>query len=156
MRTLMSNAHALDGFTVTLDEPHKGTVVIKGTDTAEALLDEAKGFIRDTPSLRDTGAQKLRVAAERVAKEILVQKRVENGERVSLGDYRKHTLEKLVPKLCEVLPDDKEKGMWKNVSPRLSPGAHDDAPPAKNTLRTVRDQLLTSHKRHVKDAQRTT
>ena len=156
MRTLMSNAHALDGFTVTLDEPHKGTVVIKGTDSAEALLDEAKAFIKDTPSLRDTGAQKLRVAAERVAKEILVQKRLENGERASLADYKKHTLEKLVPKLCEVLPDAKEKGTWKNVSPRLSPGAHDDAPPAKNTLRMVRDQLITSHKRHVKNAQRRT
>ncbi|MGH2577595.1 MAG: hypothetical protein ACRDG9_07590, partial [Actinomycetota bacterium] len=49
---------------VTLDEPEKGTVVIKGTDTAEALLDEAKGFIKETSSLRDTGAQKL--AAQRV------------------------------------------------------------------------------------------
>jgi hypothetical protein len=153
MRTLMTNAHTLDGFTVTLDEPHKGTVVIRGTDTAEALLDEAKAFIRDTPSLRDTGAQKLRVAAERLAKEILVQKRHENGERASLADYRKHTLEKLVPKLCDVLADEKEQGMWKNISPRLSPGAHDDAPPAKNTLKTVRDQLVTSHKRHVKDPQ---
>ncbi|MGZ5342057.1 MAG: hypothetical protein ACXWEK_03335 [Solirubrobacterales bacterium] len=44
---------------MTLDEPEKGTVVIKGTDTAEALLDETKGFIKETPSLRDTGAQKL-------------------------------------------------------------------------------------------------
>lgn len=152
LRTLLSNAHQLDGFTVTLDEPEKGTVVIKGTDTAEALLDEVKGFIKETPSLRDTGAQKLRVAAERLAKEILVQKRQGAGERASLGDYRKWTLEKLVPKLCEVLTDEKEKGSWRNVSPRLSPGAHDDAPPAKNTLKTVRDQLITLHKRHIKDA----
>lgn len=152
MRTLLSNVHAIDGFTVTLDEPEKGTVVIKGTDTAEALLDEVKGFIKETPSLRDTGAQKMRVAAERLAKEILVQKRQNAGERASLGDYKKWTLEKLVPKLCEVLDDDTEKGNWKNVSPRLSPGAHDDAPPAKNTLKRVRDQLMTSHKRHIKDA----
>jgi hypothetical protein len=69
-----------------------------------------------------------------------------------LGEYKKWSLEKLVPKLCEVLDDDKEKGNWRNVSPRLSPGAHDDAPPAKNTLKTVRDQLVTSHKRHIKDA----
>lgn len=152
MRTLLSNAHQIDGFTATLDEPEKGTVVIKGTDTAEALLDEAKGFIKETPSLRDTGAQKLRVAAERLAKEILVQKRQEAGERASLGDYKKWTLEKLVPKLCEILDDEKEKGIWRNFSPRLSPGSHDDAPPAKNTLKTVRDQLMTLHKRHIKDA----
>lgn len=152
MRTLLSNVHQIDGFTVTLDEPEKGTVVIKGTDTAEALLDEAKGFIKETPSLRDTGAQKLRVAAERLAKEILVQKRQIAGERASLGEYKKWALEKLVPRLCEVLDDEKEKGNWRNVSPRLSPGAHDDAPPAKNTLKTVRDQLVTSHKRHINDA----
>lgn len=152
MRTLLSNVHQVDGFTVTLDEPEKGTVLIKGTDTAEALLDEVKGFIKETPSLRDTGAQKLRVAAERLAKEILVQKRREAGERASLGDYKQWALDKLVPKLCEVLDDDKEKGSWRNVSPRLSPGAHDDAPPAKNTLKTVRDQLITSYKRHIKDA----
>ena len=151
MRTLLTNAHQIDGFTVTLDEPEKGTVLIKGSDTAEALLDEVKGFIKETPSLRDTGAQKLRVAAERLAKEILVQKRQEAGERASIGDYKRWALEKLVPKLGEVLDDDKEKGNWRNVSPRLSPGAHDDAPPAKNTLKTVRDQLVTSHKRHIKD-----
>lgn len=150
LRTLLSNVHQADGFTVTLEEPDKGTVVIKGTDTADALLNEAKGFIKETPSLRDTGAQKLRIAAERLAKEILVKKRLAAGERASLSDYKKWSLDKLLPKLCEVLEDDTEKGNWKNVSPRLSPGAHDDAPPAKNTLKTVRDQLIQSHKRHIK------
>jgi hypothetical protein len=151
MRALLNNVHQIDGFTVTLDEPEKGTVVIKGTDTAEALLDEAKGFIKETPSLRTTGAQKLRVAAERLAKEILVQKRQAAGERASLGDYKKWSLEKLGPTLCEVLDSEKEIGNWRNVSPRLSPGAHDDVPPAKNTLKMVRDQLVGSHKRHIKD-----
>jgi len=151
MRALLSNVHEIDGFTVTLDEPEKGTVVFKGTDTAEALLNEAKGFIKETPSLRDTGAHKLRVAAERLAKEILVEKRQAAGERASLGDYRKWGLDKLVPKLCDVLESSTERGNWRNVSTRLSPGMHDDAPPAKNTLRTVRDQLVGSHKRHIKD-----
>lgn len=152
MRTLLGNVHRIDGFTVTLDKPEKGTVVTKGTDTAAALLDEAKRFIKETPSLRDTGAQKLRVAAERLAKEILVQKRQETGERASLGDYKRWSLEKLVPKLCEVLNNDREKGNWRNVSSRLSPGLHDDAPPPRNTLKTVRDQLVTSHKHHIKEA----
>jgi DNA repair exonuclease SbcCD ATPase subunit len=152
LKRLLTNAQALDGFTVSLDDPTDGTVVVKGTDTAEALLKEAKSFLRDTPSLRDTGAGKLRTAGERVAKEILVAKRTAQGERASLADYTKQTLEKLVPKLLEHLPDERERGHWKNVSPRLSPGAHDDEPPAKNTLLLVYQQLLESHRKHVRDA----
>jgi DNA repair exonuclease SbcCD ATPase subunit len=149
LRTLMTNAYGLDGFTVTLDEPQAGTKLIKGADTAYALLREAKAFIKDTPSIRATGAQKLRVAAERLAKEILVEHRHASGERSSLSDCRHQTLEKLVPKLCEVLTDEKERGWWRNVSTRLSPGVHDDSPPAKGTLRSVRDQLFESYKRHI-------
>ncbi|WP_148260877.1 hypothetical protein [Conexibacter woesei] len=97
MRTLLSNAHQIDGFTATLDEPEKGTVVIKGTDTAEALLNEAKAFIKETPSLRDTGAQKLRVAAERLAKEILVRKRQEAGSALPWATTRNGPLKSSFP-----------------------------------------------------------
>jgi hypothetical protein len=153
-KRLLTNAQPLDGFTVTLDDPTAGTVVVKGTDTAEALLKEAKAFLKDAPSLRETGAGRLRTAAERVAKEILVVKRTAVGDRASLSDYTKQSLEKLVPQLEEHLTDEREQGKWKNVSPRLSPGAHDDEPPAKNTLRTVYDHLLDSHRKHVRDAPR--
>jgi hypothetical protein len=152
LKRLLTNAQTLDGFTVSLDDPTDGTVVVKGTDTAEALLKEAKSFLKDTPSLRETGAGKLRTAGERVAKEILVVKRTAQGERASLADYAKQSLEKLVPQLLEHLPDDREQGKWRNVSPRLSPGAHDDEPPAKNTLQLVYQQLLESHRKHVRNA----
>jgi Sec-independent protein translocase protein TatA len=151
-KRLLTNAQQLDGFTVTLDEPTAGTVVVKGTDTAEALLREAKSFLKDTASLRDTGAGRLRIAAERVAKEILVAKRTAAGERASLADYAKQSLEKLVPQLLQHLTDERERGRWKNVSPRLSPGAHDDEPPPKNTLQVVYQHLLESHREHVRDA----
>ena len=152
LKRLLTNSETLDGFTVSLDDPADGTVVVKGTDTAEALLKEAKSFLRDTPSLRETGAGKLRTAGERVAKEIMVAKRTAQGERASLADYTKQSLEKLVPQLLQRLPDERERGHWRNVSPRLSPGAHDDEPPAKNTLQLVYQQLLDSHRKHVRDA----
>lgn len=152
LKRLLTNAQTLDGFTVSLDDPADGTVVVKGTDTAEALLKEAKSFLKDTPSLRETGAGKLRTASERVAKEILVVKRTAQGERASLADYAKQSLEKLVPQLLEHLDDERERGHWKNVSPRLSPGAHDDEPPPRNTLQLVYQQLLESHRRHARDA----
>lgn len=152
LKRLLTNAQTLDGFTVSLDDPADGTVVVKGTDTAEALLKEAKSFLKDTPSLRETGAGKLRTAAERVAKEVLVAKRMAQGERASLADYAKQSLEKLVPQLLEHLDDERERGHWKNVSPRLSPGAHDDEPPARNTLHLVYQQLIESHRKHVSKA----
>lgn len=144
-RSLLTKAHALDGFQVDLDDPTLGSVIVKGTHSAEALLREAKGFIKDGQSLRAVGAGRLRVAAEAVAKEILVTVRTKNGERASLADYSKWSLEKLLPKLNQHLTE-KERRWWSMVSERLSPGAHDDVPPERQTLKTVHEGLKKSLK----------
>ncbi len=144
-RSLLTKAHSLDGFQVHLDDPSHGSVIVKGTHSAAALLNEAKGFIKDGQSLRAIGATRLRVAAEAVAKEILVTARTALGERASLADYAKWSLEKLLPKLNEHL-SDREQRWWSTVSERLSPGAHDDAPPERQTLKTVHEGLKRSLK----------
>lgn len=146
-RSLLTKAHAPDGFQVNLDDPTHGSVVVKGTHSAAALLNEAKSFIQDGQSLRAVGATRLRVASEVVAKEILVTARTANGERASLADYTKWTLEKLLPELNKHL-DDKGRRWWSTVSERLSPGAHDDAPPERLTLKAVYDGLKQSLRDH--------
>ena len=140
-RSLLTKAYALDGFQVDLDEPTTGSVIVHGTHSAAALLNEAKGFLQEGQSLRAAGAWKLRVAAEAVAKEILVKRRTETGERASLADYAKWTLEKLVPELQQHLDEDKARRWWSMLSERVSPGSHDDAPPERATLKIVYDGL---------------
>lgn len=145
-RSLLAKATPVDGFQVDLDEPTLGSVVVLGTHSAAALLNEAKAFLQEGQSLRAAGAWKLRVAAEAVAKEILVSRRSAAGERASLADYAKWTLEKLVPELKPHLTDDKDQRWWNMISERLSPGSHDDAPPERATLRLVYNGLKVALK----------
>jgi hypothetical protein len=72
LNRLLTAAQPLDGFQISLDEPADGSVVIKGSQTARALLRDAKAYIQEGQAIRATGAGRLRVAAEAVAKEVLV------------------------------------------------------------------------------------
>ncbi len=151
LNRVLTLAQPLDGYRVSLDDPTAGSVVVKGTHTAAALLDDAKGFIKEGQALRATGANRLRVAAEATAKEILVAKRTAKGERASLADYTtgRWSLEKLVPKLKEHLEDDADRRWWDRISPVLSPGAHDDVPPEKNALNIVHSGLKNALSKHL-------
>jgi hypothetical protein len=146
-RTLISKAHKLDGFQVDLDDPTRGSAIVNGTHSSKALLNDAKGFISDGQSVRSIGASRLRVAAEAIAKDVLVHSRTTAGERCSLADYTKWSLDKLVKELAGPLPD-KEYRWWTTVSQRLSPGSHDDAPPEKATLKVVYQGLKQTLKDH--------
>lgn len=146
-RSLITKLYAPDSFQVDLDDPTLGSVIVPGTHSAAALLNEAKGFIQEGQSLRAVGASRLRVASEAVAKEILVAKRGAKAERASLADYTKQSLDKLLPELNKHL-DEKDGRWWSTVPERLSPGSHDDAPPERQTLKAVYDGLKTSLKRH--------
>jgi hypothetical protein len=148
LNKLLTAAQPLDGFQVSLDEPADGSVVVKGSHSAQALLRDAKEYLGEGQAIRATAAGRLRVAAEAVAKEVLVAKRSAQGDRVSLADYTGKTLEGLVPLLKEHL-DDQEYRWWTMVSPRLSPGAHDDAPPERNTLTMVYNGLKKTLRDHL-------
>src|SRR5262249_223962 len=64
------------GFALSLEKPFEGTTVTRTTNTAEALLQRAKVYLEsDDAHLRGSAATKLREAAERIAKEIIVKSR---------------------------------------------------------------------------------
>jgi hypothetical protein len=146
-RSLITKAHPLDGFQVDLDDPMRGSAIVNGTHSAQALLNDAKGFISDGQSVRAIGASRLRVAAEAIAKDILVHSRTTADERCSLADYTKWSLDKLVKELEGHLAE-KDYRWWTTVSQRLSPGAHDDAPPEKTSLQVVYTGLKKSLNEH--------
>lgn len=132
----------LDGFSASLDAPVRGVTVIKTANTAEALWQRAGAcLISDVAEIREVAANKLRVAAERIAKEILVASRRSAGETCSLADYQGVTLGPLVSALEPVLTEPSHPGKWRVVCDLLNPGSHDDAPPSRADLRQARGYL---------------
>lgn len=91
----------------------------------------------DHPEFRKSNASKLRDAAERLAKEIVVRKRTEAGEAASIADYEGKTLGPLIADLEPYFQDPSHKGKWKNANELLSPGPHDAEVPTVNDLRVA-------------------
>jgi hypothetical protein len=126
----------VDGFSVTLDRPADGSVIIRTTNTAEALLQRGKVYLEsDDPEFRASAAGHLRRAGERIAKEIIVNARISRSEECSLGDYEEKTLGPLITELTPYLTKPDHAGKWKVVGDLLNPGSHDDAPPTKQDLK---------------------
>lgn len=126
------------GYALALGTPSDGTTAVRTSNTAETLLQRAKVYIDSSdPQLRRSGANKLREAAERIAKEIIVNGRNKNGDSCSITDYDGETLGPLIRKVTPYLTKPDEPGQWQVIGDRLNPGSHDDTPPAKNELKGV-------------------
>lgn len=126
------------GYAVALGTPAQGTTVTRTSNTAETLLQRAKVYIDSPdPQLRRAGANKLREAAERIAKEIIVNSRNASGDACSITDYDGVTLGPLIRDITPYLMKSDEPGQWKIIGDRLNPASHDYTPPAKNELRGV-------------------
>jgi DNA repair exonuclease SbcCD ATPase subunit len=141
------------GFSISLDRPADGSVVIRTTNTAEALLQRAKVYLEsDDPEFRSSAAGHLRKAGERIAKEIIVNARKSRSDVCSLADYDESTLGPLITELTPYLTKPDHPGKWKVVGDLLNPGSHDDAPPTKQDLKmafgylreALRDYLRSS------------
>jgi RecF/RecN/SMC N terminal domain len=143
----------LSGFAITLATPGEGARVVATSDTAQALLERTGAYLgHPDPEFRKVGAGKLRDAAERVAKEILVRKRTEAGESASVADYEGQTLGPLIAALEPYLDDPSHRGKWRNVNDLLSPGSHDGDPPAATALGVARGDLKQFHSHYLSAA----
>ncbi len=140
---------SLDAFTVTLEDRSVGSEVEKSSNTAHALLDRARPLLKSKrPPMRKTGAKQLRDAAERVAKEILVKHRRDEGDECDVTDYDSKALEQLITLLEHYFLDQAERGKWKTVQSVLNPGSHDDSTPAVTELVVAHGDLKKSLKDH--------
>ena len=126
------------GYALALGKPSDGTTATRTSNTAETLLQRAKVYIDSPdPQLRRSGANKLREAAERIAKEIIVNSRNDSGDACSITDYDGVTLGPLIRKVTPYMTKPDEPGQWQVIGDRLNPGSHDDTPPPKNELKGV-------------------
>ena len=141
------------GFSISLEKPAEGTVVVRTTNTAEALLQRGKGYLdSDDPEFRSSAASKLREAAERIAKEIIVKSRLEKGQTCSIADYDGMTLGPLTTALTPWLTEKSHPGKWKVVGDLLNPGTHDDSPPQKNDLKMAFGYLRESLQHYLRSS----
>jgi RecF/RecN/SMC family protein len=129
-------AQGVGGFSVSLDRPADGSTVTRTTNTAEMLLQRAKAYLEhDDREFRSSASGHLRKAAERIAKEIIVNARLAKADACSLADYEDKTLGPLITELTPHLTKADHPGKWKVVGDLLNPGSHDDAPPTKQDLK---------------------
>jgi hypothetical protein len=139
----------IDSFAVSLSSRTDGTTVTKTTSPVMVALTSAHPFIRhDDEAIRREGAQKLRPAAERLAKEIAIKGRRAAGETCDISEYDGQTLGPLLPIVEPYLTDNEERGKWRAIKTILDPSHHDDAVPARTALMTASGDIERSMKDH--------
>lgn len=141
-------------FELTLSDYVAGTEPTLTSDVFDELLLEAEGYVNSpTPQGRRTASGSYRVAAERLAKQIVATARTAAGAPTSVRDVEKEAklLRDLVPLVKAVALDNAERGRWTNFASVLNLGSHDDDLPSNADLKQVRGNLrkiATAHRRH--------
>lgn len=125
----------LDVFQISLDEPAAGARIAKTSDNVGALLHRASPFIASKKSeLRKLASERIRDAAERFCKEVIVREEVKAGKVVNISDYSMN-LGQLIPLVEPYLEDPSHSGKLKTIARTLNPGKHDDKIPMTSQLK---------------------
>ncbi|MBC7363898.1 MAG: AAA family ATPase [Candidatus Aminicenantes bacterium] len=128
----------LDTLLVSLEEPKVGAKVESRSDTLDALLARATPYVKNAnPRIRKIGAQRLRDAAERFCKLMLVKHRRDQEDSAAMvSDYDGKTLGDLIPDVYTLLTKDpSHSGKLRVIGQRLSPGSHDHQVPPPGDLK---------------------
>jgi hypothetical protein len=128
-----------EAYQIKLIDPRVGTVVGKTEDEFTAMLSQAEPFtLHEDPEIRKIGGQRLREAAERFCKLLLVKKRQKNGEAAAaISDYKGKVLGELEPLVTPYLQikDPSHPGKLAALRRDLNPANHDDDIPTRAALR---------------------
>jgi hypothetical protein len=126
-----------------LDDPKIGTIFENRLDNLAAMLAQAETLSHSNhPDTRKLTGEKLRDAAERYCKEMLVADARAAGKSASIVDHDRKTLEMLIPKVLPLLSKDPaHPGKLKQIPSTLNPAKHDDNIPSRSALRQVLGEL---------------
>jgi hypothetical protein len=134
LQNLYTN-HAPGTFQFEMENPADGTKVINKGDSAKAQLSAVKPLVRNKNiEIRKIAATRLRDAAERLCKEILVIEKTAEGQRIDITTFTGKTLEALCPMVEPFLKDPSHPGQLKVIRNTLNPGSHDDEVPNQGDL----------------------
>lgn len=126
----------IDSFEIVMRDPAHGTEIDKKSDSLAAMLARAKPYLRNADTaIRKQACERLRDAAERFCKEVIVREARKNGNTTAcLTDHDGKNLGQLIPDVEPYLTDPSHPGKLKTIAYNLNPGKHDDSVPNKETL----------------------
>jgi hypothetical protein len=142
----------LNTFLVSFEEPQVGATVENRSDTLDALLARATPYVENSnPDIRKIGAQRLRDAAERFCKLVLVENRRSQGDSATnVTDYDGKNLGDLILDVQPVLTKDpSHSGKLRVIRQRLNPGLHDDRVPPPGDLKQCLGDLKHLRKEYL-------
>ncbi len=142
----------IDSFIVTLEDTSIGAKIENRGDTLDALLAKAAQYIQNSdPEIREIGAKRLRDAAERFCKLMLVKDRKSKGDSTAnVSDYDGKTLGQLIPWVEPLLTRDRSHpGKLRLIGQRLNPGAHDHIVPPVGDLKQCLGDLRYLRKEYL-------
>ncbi len=131
-------------FQIIRNDPLLGTEIRNQYDGLATMLAKVQPYIRShDPDQRREGAIKTRAAIERFCKEILVRKRLKDGEAMaSITDYDGKNFGEFSNSVYLLLTKDPaHTGKLKAAHSYVTPGPHDDAPPSASQLATAYGDL---------------
>jgi len=133
----------IDGYEITMDAPGAGASLIRRTDDLRSLLDEADDFTRHClDSQLPDAANKVRKAAERLCKEIVVSARRADGDEVTTADLNDNPAELVKMATPFLGKDAAHPGKLRHAITVTNPGSHDDpASASRQDLRGVMGDL---------------
>lgn len=142
-----------EAYQIKLTDPRNGTVVGKSEDEFAAMLSQAEPFtLHEDPEIRKIGGQRLREAAERFCKLLLVKKRQVNGETAAaMSDYKGKVLGDLEPLVTPYLQlkDPSHPGKLAALRRDLNPANHDADIPTRAALRIAAGTLKDFRKMYL-------
>ncbi len=122
---------ASDCFSIEMANSKDGASFWKTSDTLEALIVAARPFLKNqNREIRKIAAHRLRDAAERLCKEIIVKYGSSTSTPCTIADFGGKMLSELVPKTEPFLTKDaSHSGKLRVIGRLLNPGSHDTVVP---------------------------
>lgn len=135
---------SIDIFQISLTNPAEGTLVDNKGNNLEKMLSDVKTLVDSgQPDHLNTAGEKLRDAAERFCKQILVEEQWSKGNKCkSISDYDRKSLKEMESEVISLLnKDSSHPGKLMTIRKKLNPASHDDDILNKKTLNSLLGEL---------------
>lgn len=143
----------VDEFKAVLSNPREGTQVLRSGDEFERLMLDASSQMHSPHTAnRQAAGNSLRIAAERLAKHVIVAGRRRDGDTTAeVADYDNKNLRDLRPLATQYCALPNEPGQWTMLARLLNDADHDSLdPPFPSELKTCHSTLRHLKQQHTK------